>query len=152
MINLKEIINNCNKYHYIYIDINKNKPIKYKSYPEKQKNISIKNKEKLVLIKLKTITKKLYKLEKKSPIKVSGGPLYAEVNVYSIVDGKIIKEKSKSKNKIYFPKKYLKKILEKNNGLNLCKIIKKDVLKICKNYMEDKIKQGLIAINNITDL
>jgi hypothetical protein len=146
MINLKEIINNCNKYHYIkYID---GKIKGYKSYPDKQNNISIKNKEKLVLIKLKTITKKLYRLEKKSPIKVSGGPLYAEVNVYSIFDGKIIKEKSKSKNKVYFPKKYLKKILEKD----LCNIIKKDILKICKNYMEDKIKQGLIAINNITDL
>ena len=146
MINLKEIINNCNKYHYIYI--NNNKPTKYKSYPEKKNNISIKNKDKLVLIKLKTITKKLYKLEKKSPIKVSGGPLYAEVNVYSIVDGKIVKEKSKSKNKIYFPKKYIKKILDKD----LCKIIKKDILKICKAYMEDKLKQGLIAINTITNL
>ncbi len=145
MINLKEIINNCNKYHYIkYL----NKPIKYKSYNEKQQ-ISIKNKEKLVLIKLKTLTKKLYKLEKNSPIKVSGGPLYAEVNVYSIIDGKIIKEKSKSKNKIYFPKKYLKEITMPNK--DLCKIIKKDILKICNNYMENKIKQGLIAINNITD-
>lgn len=147
MINLKEIINNCNKYHYIYIN-KQNKVYKYKSYLEKQKNISIKNNEKLVLIKLKTISKKLYKLQKTSPIKVTGGPLYAEVNVYSIVDGKIIKEKSKSKNKIYFPKKYLKNILKKN----LCNIIKKDILKICIAYMEDKIKQGLIAINNITDL
>jgi hypothetical protein len=146
MINLKEIINNCNKYHYIKY---KDKKIKgYKSFSEKQNNISIKNNEKLVLIKLKTITKKLYRLEKTSPIKITGGPLYAEVNVYSIVDGKIIKEKSKSKNKIYFPKKYLKKIMEKD----FCKIIKKDILKICKYYMEDKIKQGLIAINNITDL
>ena len=145
MINLKEIINKCNKYHYI---ININKDYKYNSFPEKQNNISIKNKEKLVLIKLKTITKKLYKLEKKSPIKISGGPLYAQVNVYSIIDGKIVKEKSKSKNKIYFPKKYLKKILDKD----FCKIIKKDILKICKAYMEDKINQGLIAINTITDL
>ena len=144
MINLKEIINKCNKYHYINI----NKDYKYNSFPEKQNNISIKNKEKLVLIKLKTITKKLYKLEKKSPIKISGGPLYAEVNVYSIIDGKIVKEKSKSKNKIYFPKKYLKKILDKD----FCKIIKKDILKICKSYMEDKINQGLIAINTITNL
>jgi hypothetical protein len=145
MINLKEIINKCNKYHYI---ININKDYKYNSFPEKQNNISIKNKEKLILIKLKTITKKLYKLEKKSPVKISGGPLYAEVNVYSIIDGKIVKEKSKSKNKIYFPKKYLKKILDKD----FCKIIKKDILKICKAYMEDKINQGLIAINTITDL
>ncbi len=151
MINLKEIINNCNKYHYLFINTNKqNKIYKYKSDSDKQifKNISIKNKEKLVLIKLKTLTKKLYKLEKNSPIKISGGPLYAEVNVYSIVDGKIIKEKPKSKNKIYFPKKYLKDILNKDT----CKIIKKDILKICKAYMEDRVKQGLISINNITDL
>ena len=145
MINLKEIINNCNKYHYIKYN---NKPIKYKSYPKKNNNISIKNKEKLVLIKLKTLAKKLYRLEKNSPIKVSGGPLYAEVNVYSIVDGKIIKEKSKSKNKIYFPKKYLKNILNKD----ICQIIKKDIIKICKAYMEDRVKQGLIAINNVIDL
>lgn len=148
MINLKEIINNCNKYHYIKYTDKQTKGIKYKSYPEKKKNISIKNNEKLVLIKLKTLTKKMYKLEKNSPIKISGGPLYAEVNVYSIVDGKIIKEKSKSKNKVYFPKKYLKKILEKD----LCKIIKKDVLKIGNSYMQDKIKQGLIAINTIINL
>ncbi len=136
MINLKEIINNCNKYHVIKYTTS---GLKYKSYSDKSfmKNISIKNKEKLVIIKLKTLSKKLYRLEKNSPIKISGGPLYAEVNVYSIVDGKIIKEKSKSKNKIYFPKKYLKEILNKD----LCKIIKKDVLKICKSYMEDKIKQ-----------
>lgn len=145
MINLKEIINNCKKYHYIKYKDNDIKS--YKSFSEKQNNISIKNKEKIVLIKLKTITKKLYKLEKKSPIKITGGPLYAEVNVYSIVDGKIVKEKSKSKNKIYFPKKYLKKI-EKN----LCHSIEKDILKICKYYMEDKIKQGLIAINTIINL
>ncbi len=150
MINLKEIINNCNKYH--YINTNKQtKKYKYKSSPDKKflNDISIKNNEKLVLIKLKTLTKKLYNLEKKSPIKVSGGPLYGEVNVYSLFDGKIIKEKSKSKNKIYFPKKYLKIIIQEKD---LCKIIKKNMLKICKAYMEDRIKQGLIAINNITDL
>ena len=144
MINLKEIINKCNKYHYIYFN---NKPIKYKSFSEKQ-NISIKNKDKLVLIKLKTLSKKMYDKEKKSPIKVSGGPLYAEVNVYSIFDGKIIKEKSKFKNKVYFPKKYIKEILLKD----YCKIIKKDILKICKYYMNNKLNQGLIAINKITNL
>lgn len=144
MINLKEIINKCNKYHYIYFN---NKPIKYKSFSEKQ-SISIKNKDKLVLIKLKTLSKKMYDKEKKSPIKVSGGPLYAEVNVYSIFDGKIIKEKSKFKNKVYFPKKYIKEILLKD----YCKIIKKDILKICKYYMNNKLNQGLIAINKITNL
>ncbi len=145
MINLKEIINNCNKYHYIKYTTD---GLKYKSYPEKNNNISIKNKEKLVVIKLKTLTKKMYRLEKNSPIKISGGPLYAEINVYSIVNGKIVKEKPKSKNKVYFPKKYIKNILEKD----YCKNIKKDIIKISNSYMEDKIKQGLIAINKITDL
>jgi hypothetical protein len=144
MINLKEIINKCNKYHYIKIN---NKDYKYKSFSEKQK-ISIKNKEKLVLIKLKTLSKKMYSKEKNSHIKVSGGPLYAEVIVYSIFDGKIIKEKTKLKNKVYFSKKYIKKILEKD----FCKIIKKDILKICNNYMNDKLNQGLIAINTIDNL
>jgi hypothetical protein len=146
MINLKEIINKCNKYH--YIKINSNKQIKgYKSFSEKQ-TISIKNKEKLILIKLKTLSKKMYTKEKKSPIKVSGGPLYAEVIVYSIFDGNIIKEKSKMKNKVYFPKKYIKKILEKD----FCKIIKKDILKIFNNYINDKLNQGLIAINTIYNI
>jgi hypothetical protein len=146
MINLKEIINKCNKYH--YIKINPNKQIKgYKSFSEK-KTISIKNKEKLVLIKLKTLSKKMYSREKKSPIKVSGGPLYAEINIYSIFDGKIVKEKNKFKNKVYFPKKYIKKILEKD----FCKIIKKDILKICNNYINDKLNQGLIAINTINNI
>jgi hypothetical protein len=143
MINLKEIINKCNKYH--YIKINTNKQIKgYKSFSEKQ-TISIKNKEKLVLIKLKTLSKKMYIKEKKSPIKVTGGPLYADVNVYSIFDGKIVKEKKKFKNKVYFTKKYIKKILE----IDFCKIIKKDILKICNNYINNKLNQGLFAINTI---
>ncbi len=144
MINLKEIIKNCNKYHFLFIN-KQNKVYKYKSYPDKQ-NISIKNNEKLVLIKLKTLSKKLYKLEKKSPIKASGGPLYAQVSVYNI-NGK---EESKFKNKVYFPKKYLKNILE--SGKDICKYINKDILKICNAYMNDKLNQGLISINKITDL
>jgi hypothetical protein len=147
MINLKDIINKCNKYHYIIIN-NQNKGYKYKSYPKKKTHISIKNKEKLILIKLKTLSKKMYKKEKISPIKVSGGPLYAEVNVYSLFDGKIIKEKKKFKNKIYFPKKYIKKILKKD----FCKIIKKDILKIGNSYINNKLNQGLIAINVINNI
>jgi hypothetical protein len=146
MINLKEIIDKCNKYHYVKYYNNKIKG--YKSYPKKKKEFSIKSNEKLILIKLKTLSKKLYIKEKKSPIKVSGGPLYAEINVYSIYDGKIVKEKSNLKNKIYFPKKYLKEILEKD----FCKIIRKDIFKISKSYMNNKINQGLIAINNINNI
>ena len=51
-------------------------------------------------------------------------------------------------NKIYFPKKYLKEILEKD----FCKIIRKDIFKISKSYMNNKINQGLIAINNINNI
>jgi hypothetical protein len=145
MINLKEIINNCNKYHYIKIDNNKIK--KYKSFNKKQ-NFSIKNNEKMVLIKLKTISKKLYNKEKKSPIKISGGPLYAEINIYSIVNNIIIKEIPKYKNKVYFPKNYIKNILEKD----ICKIISKNILKICYYYVNDKLNNSLISINKITDI
>ena len=147
MINLKEIINKCNKYHYIKIN---NKGYKYKSFSEKQ-TISIKNNEKLVLIKLKTILKKLYNKEKKSPIKASGGPLYAEVSVYNI-NGK---EEPKFKNKVYFPKKYLQDILNKSTGDDYCKYIKKDILKICNSYINININglnQGLLSINKIIDL
>ncbi len=144
MINLKEIINNCHKYHYIYLS--NNKPKYYKSSNEK-KSINIKNNDTLVLIKLKTISKTLYKKEKKSPIKVSGGPLYAEINTYIKHNNIIIKEQPKYKNKVYFPKKYLKNIIEKDT----CKIIKKNILKICKLYVNNKLNNGLIAINKITD-
>ena len=146
MINLKEIIKNCNKYHYIYIN-KQNKVYKYKSFSEKQ-SVIIKNNEKLVLIKLKTILKKLYNKEKKSPIKASGGPLYAEVSVYNI-NGK---EESKFKNKVYFPKKYLQDILNSSKNNDYCKYIKKDILKICNAYMNEGLNQGLISINKITDL
>ena len=60
----------------------------------------------MVLIKLKTISKKLYNKEKKSPIKISGGPLYAEINIYSIVNNIIIKEIPKLKIKYIFQKLY----------------------------------------------
>ncbi len=145
MINLKEIINNCNKYHYIYLYENKQKD--YKSFNEKQ-IINLKNNQKLVLIKLKTISKTLYKKEKKSPIKVSGGPLYAEINTYVLHNNIIIKEKPKYKNKVYFPKKYIKDILQKN----ICKIIRKNIFKIYKYYINNKLNNGLIAINKITDI
>jgi hypothetical protein len=147
MINLKEIINNCHKYHYIYINKTDYKPTKYKSSNEKI-NINITKGEKIVLIKLKTISKTLYKKEKKSPIKVSGGPLYAEINTYSYHNNILIKDPPKYKNKVYFPKKYIKEILEKD----ICKIIKKNILKICKFYINDKLNNGLIAINKITDI
>jgi hypothetical protein len=147
MINLKDIINDCNKYHYIIINKQTN-GYKYKSYPKKKTHISIKNKEKLVLIKLKTISKKMYSKEKNSPIKVSGGPLYAEINVYSLFDGKIIKEKKKFKNKVYFPKKYIKKIYKEN----FCKYIKKNILEICYSYINNKLNQGLISINTIYNI
>ncbi len=146
MINLKEIINNCNKYHYIYLY--DNKQIKdYKSFNKKQ-IINLKTNQKLVLIKLKTISKTLYKKEKKSPIKVSGGPLYAEINTYVIHNNIIIKEKPKYKNKVYFPKKYIKQILQEDT----CKIITKNILKIYKYYINNKLNNGLIAINKITDI
>ena len=68
--------------------------------------------------------------------------------MYYIFDGKIVKD-TKLKNKVYFPKKYLRNILENKN---YCKIIKKNILKIYYSYINNKINQGLIAINTINNL
>lgn len=142
MINLKEIIKLNKKYHYIWYN---DKIIKYKSSDKKNIPISIKKNETLVLIKLKTLTKNIYNKEKKSPIKFTGGPLYGEINTFKIVDGVIIKEKPKYKNKVYFTKKYLK---EKLKNIDF-KWLKKDIMKMAIKYIKNKLNQELLAINKI---
>ncbi len=142
MINLKEIIKLNKKYHYIWY----NKTIiKYKSSDKKNIPISIKKNETLILIKLKTLTKNIYNKEKKSPIKFTGGPLYGEINTFKIVDGVVIKEKPKYKNKVYFTKKYLK---EKLKNIDF-KWLKKDIMKMAIKYIKNKLNQELLAINKI---
>jgi hypothetical protein len=147
MINLKDIISQVKKYHYfIYNNINYNINL-YKSNKDKLK-INIKNNEILILVTLKTITKTLYEKEKTSPIKISGGPLYGEVNTYRKIDGKLEKDKPKYKNKVYFTKKYLKKFFIKKTFDK----INKDIRKIAKKYIKNKINQGLLAINTINNI
>ena len=144
MINLKDIIKNTKKYHYIKFT---NKPIKYISSDEKQ-SISLKPNEKLIFIKLKTLTKNTYNMDKKSPFKTTGGPLYLEIYQYSIKDGKVIKDKTKLKNKIFFPKKYISSKLKKHKTY---KWLQKDIIKSAKIYINDMMNQGLVAINKITN-
>jgi hypothetical protein len=141
MINLKEIIINVKKYHYF---IYSNNEIELYKSSDKKLKINIKNDEVLILVTLRTITKTLYEKEKTSPIKISGGPLYGDVNTYKKINGKLEKEKPKYKNKVYFPKKYLKNF--KLNKIN------KDIKKIAKKYIKNKINQGLLAINTINNI
>ncbi len=139
MIDLKNIIKESKKYHYIYL--HNDKPAKHKAFDIKQQ---ISDKTVVIYIKLRTLSKKDYEKEKKSPFKTTGGPLFAEINMY--IDG--VKQKPKLKNKIYFPKKYLQSKIKKNNNF---KWMINDVLKCAKAYFNDQLKQKVLAINNIND-
>jgi hypothetical protein len=137
MIDLKNIIKESKKYH--YITFNKGRPVKHEMFDTKQKKMNT-----FIYIKLRTLSKKDYEKEKKSPFKTTGGPLFAEINMY--IDG--VKEKPKLKNKIYFPKIYLQKNLKEHKSL---KWMIKDILKCAKAYFNDQLKQKVLAINNIND-
>lgn len=145
MIDLKNIITNSKKYH--YITFRNNKIIKYISDMKKQ-DISIKPNDKLLFIKLKTLNKEYYKKEQLSPFKTTGGPLYVEIFEYTIVDGKVTKNQ-KLKNKIYFPKKYIQSKIKKHKTF---KWMMRDIIKSAKLYHADKLKQQLMAINNINNI
>jgi hypothetical protein len=140
MINLKEIIKNTMKYHYIKISSKNNK---YIASDKKNIPIKINKTDILILVKLKTLTKSMYNMQKKSPLKIYGGPLYAEINIYRLIDGKLKKDKSKYKNKVFFPKKHLK---------NINKLKKNDIKKIAYAYFNNKLNQQILAINNINNL
>ena len=147
---LSSILKNCGKYHYITLKKTEGSyiPIGYKSY-DKVRSIKITEDDTvLIMVKLNRTEKKVYKLEKKSPIKVLDAPFYATIYPFDRVNNKFIMGPEFPK-KIGFPKKYLTKIMKKDD---VCDIIKKDVLQICMAYLNDKIKIGLIALNNITDI
>jgi hypothetical protein len=139
MIDLSNIIKESKKYHYIIY--NKDKPVKHVMFDKKQ---VIKNKNFVIYIKLRTLSKKQYEKEKKSPFKLTGGPLFAEINIYH--EG--IKTKPKPKNKIYFPKKYLQSRIKKHKSFNW---MINDIKKCAILYYNDMLNQKMIAINNITD-
>ena len=68
------------KYH--YITFRKDKPVKHEIFDKKQ---VIKTKEPVIYIKLRTLNKDYYYKEKKSPFKTTGGPLFAEINIYKML-------------------------------------------------------------------
>jgi len=139
MIDLNNIIKESKKYHYIVF--RKDKPVEHKMFDKKQ---VIKNKDFVIYIKLRTLTKEQYEKEKRTPFKLTGGPLFAEINIYH--EG--IKEKPKLKNKIYFPKKYLQSKIKKHKSY---KWMINDIKKCAIVYYNDMMNQKMIAINNITD-
>lgn len=150
MIDLTNIINNSNKFHYILF--RKGKAIKREMFNTKQANstlhkkMNIMNGDVLVYIKLATLNKKYWEESKKSPFQVTGGPLYMVLNTYSYENDKFIKDKPKPKNKIYFPLDYI----QKQRNRKTFKWMLNDILAGAKAYIGDKLHQKMLAINNIT--
>lgn len=138
MIDLSNIIKESKKYHYIIYK--KDKQVNHLMFDKKQ---IIKNKD-FICIKLRTLSKKQYEKEKKSPFKLTGGPLFAEINIYH----KGVKEKPKPKNKIFFPKKYLQSQIKKHKTFTW---MINDIRKCATVYYNDRMNQKIIAINNITN-
>lgn len=145
MIDLMNIIYESKKYH--YVTFRENKPVKHDMFDKKQV-VEMKKNDTVIYIRLRTLNKEYYLKEKKSPFKTTGGPLYAELNIYKNENNKIIKIKPKSKNKIFFPKKYLQLKMKNHTSY---KWMAKDIIKCAKLYFNDKLKQTLVAINRITD-
>ena len=100
----------------------------------------------VIRVKLNPITKKQHMMEKKSPLKLLGGPLYGEVYEYDIINVnksyKLKKRKPRVKNKVFFPKKYLS---ENNIKIN-------DIKKIALAYTKNKLNNSLAAINTIKNI
>jgi hypothetical protein len=157
-IKLSNIINTVSRYHYFVYDKNIKKIISYHhtdmnilSSPLKEYIIlteslkRLKDDHMIIMVQLKCVKKKAYELEKVSPLKTTGGPLYGEVTTYLFTDGNTIKEKTKIKNKIYFPKKYIFQNYKEDDF----KWIKHDIKKIAIAYIDDMIRQNLFYINTI---
>ena len=158
-IRLSEIVNNVKIYHYLLLNSkNKLKLITSTNNVKKGKHFVIKNLRKygtnniVIRVKLKKITKKQYQLHKKSPLKIIGGPLYARIIEYDIIKSKnkffLKRRKSKIKNKVYFPKKYLfKKVNNKSYSW-----LFKDIKKVAYAYTKNKLNNSLLAVNKINKL
>ena len=157
-IKLSEITKDVNKYHY-YIFNKTNKKLKLltslnntKEIYKKLNKIKNINNKILVRVKLQIISKKQYNLNKKSTLKLIGGPLYGSVKEYQIqlINRKIVLKsiKSKVKNKVYFSKNYLIKKFSNNNR----KWIIKDLNKIALYYVLNKLNFNLMAVNLVHKL
>ena len=112
----------------------------------KQKN---KKSGRIIITSLNIVSKKTYLLNKKSKVKIIGGPIYIKIQEYNLKltkSKKVYLKKGKS-NKVYFPKKYITK---KYNSKN--KWIIRDTNKVVKKYVNNKLKTSLIAINVINKI
>ena len=149
-IKLSELLKDVKLYYY-FIYSKDNKIIKYLFSSNKKtdvkKKIKLSNNKILIQVSLKRVSRKKYNLNKKSPIKTIGGPLYCQIKEYKITNtnNKISLKNIKSnvKNKIYFSKSYLIKKSKINNK----KWIKKDINKVVKAYVNKKLNNKLLAIN-----
>jgi hypothetical protein len=145
-MNYKELVNNANKYHYyitsqtkiIQLSSANNKSEAKRLALEKLKpNIDNLIGKKIVLIRIKSIESQYN--NKNTVLNVIGGPIVLKI------ERGLIKSKSKIQNYeeggntlIYLSEKYIKK-----NKLNLTK----DLNKIIKDYILEKLNLGLLNLN-----
>ena len=102
----------------------------------------------VIITSLNIVSKKQYLQNKKSKIKLLGGPIYLKLLKYEIV---LLKKKyilkRKDKNKVYFPKKYISKNLSPSN-----KWLIKDTNKVVKKFVKNKLNNSLLSINKINKI
>lgn len=149
MINLK-FVKLFNKYNLYYYD-NKKLFFLYSSKDLKDSNIKLKkfikkknvSKGHFIISSLNITSKKLYQSNKKSELKLIGGPIYVKVQKIKISSIKNkVKLVKKNKNKVYFSKKYVLKKYNKKNSW-----IIKDMNKIVKYFVKNKLKNNLLSVN-----
>ena len=149
-IKLSELLKDVKLYYYFIYSKN-NRKIRYLFSSNKKtdikKKIKFSNNKILIKVSLKRLSKKKYNLNKKSPIKTIGGPLYCQIKEYKItnINNKIRLKNIKSnvKNKVYFSKSYL----IKKSKVSSKKWIKKDINKVVKAFVNNKLNNKLLAIN-----
>lgn len=136
------------KYYYVLFNTNSLKIIKSESANEGKLKIinKLKNKKNINIIRItfKKITKKIMEKNNKSKIKIIGGPIYAEINEYLYIDGKLKTIPKKPKNIVYFKEKYFVDFNKKK--------IQKDIIKMAKKYINNKFSKNLLQIVKIEKL
>lgn len=149
---ISDIVKSVEKYHFFMYNKNTKEFIKLHSDNSNKNGLKhiIKDIKKmnrnniLVRVQLKIVSKKDYDKNKKSPIKVLGGPIYGYITEYKYEKNKLSKLQTKLKNKVYFTTNYLNKMKNKNN-----KWLYSDIMKIGKKYTTNKLDFSLLAINNL---
>ena len=116
-MNYNKIINKIGKYHFLFVTKRKvvilsgdneyKGAIKMTLKKIKSKISSLKNKY-VVYIKLKKVTEKDIKENKKSKLKVIGGDIQAVIKIYNIdEDGDLVVDNKTMSYKVYFAKKQI---------------------------------------------